>query len=167
MPQPHDHKQPAYQPGEHPNLPPPATVSGVVGWVYANFLSSPFNFLLTAVTLWFLWLILPPAVQWFFIDAAYTGADRNECLATADGACWAFVNERLRLFTYGFYPAEERWRVNLSFVLLCLALVPVLFDKIPLPQIWALLCDRVSVYRRLVADRGRGVRIRPAPRTDR
>ena len=125
-------RQRAWKPGEHPDLPPPANISGVVGWVRANFLSSPLNIALTVLSLWFLWLILPPAVQWFFLDAAYTGADRNECAAKADGACWAFVNERLQLFTYGFYPAEERWRVNLSFVLLCVALIPVLFDRAPL-----------------------------------
>ncbi len=124
-------QQSTYKRGEHPELPPPTHVRGVVSWVRGNFLSSPLNIALTAITLWFLWWIVPPAVQWFFIDAAYTGANRQECLAKADGACWAFVNERLRLFTYGFYPAEEHWRVNLSFVLLCLALIPVLFDNLP------------------------------------
>lgn len=120
-----------YLPGKHPDLPPPIAVGGTIGWIRGNLLSSKFNIILSLLTLWFLYLILPPAIYWFFIDAAYTGADRNECLAKASGACWAFVNERLRLFTYGFYPAEERWRVNLSFVLLCLAMVPVLFDKVP------------------------------------
>ncbi len=124
-------EQASYKPGEHPELPPPANVRGITGWVRGNFLSSPFNIILSALSLWFLWWVIPPAVDWFFIDAAYTGADRNECRAKAGGACWAFVGERLQLFTYGFYPAEERWRVNLSFVLLCLALVPVLFDHVP------------------------------------
>ncbi len=121
----------SYKPGEHPELPPPIKIRGIAGWARNNFFSSPFNIILSAVSLWLLWLILPPAIEWFFIDAAYTGADRSECRAKADGACWAFVNERLRLFTYGFYPAEERWRVNISFVLLCFAVVPVLFDKVP------------------------------------
>ena len=46
-------------------------------------------------------------------------------------ACWAFIGERLPLFTYGFYPAEHRWRVNLSFIMLVFALIPILFDNIP------------------------------------
>ena len=37
----------------------------------------------------------------------------------------------MALFTYGFYPIEERWRVNLSFVLFIVALVPVLWDAAP------------------------------------
>lgn len=124
-------KSQSYPPGEHPDLPPPISVGGLVGWMRRNLLSSPFNVILTIVSLWLLWVIVPPAIEWFFIDAAYTGENRRECLAKADGACWAFVGERLQLFTYGFYPAEERWRVNLSFVLLCIAMVPVLFDHIP------------------------------------
>jgi general L-amino acid transport system permease protein len=51
--------------------------------------------------------------------------------APAAGACWAFIDDRLALFTYGFYPEPLRWRVNLSFVLLALAIVPVLYDKLP------------------------------------
>ena len=122
----------SYKPGEHPTLPPPVKERGTIGWVLANLLSSPLNIGLTALSIWFLWWIIPPMMDWFFIDAAYTGADRNACRAKASGACWAFVNERFKLFTYGFYPAEYRWRVNLAFVLLCVALVPVLFDKTPL-----------------------------------
>ena len=47
------------------------------------------------------------------------------------GACWAFIENRLSLFTYGFYPGHLHWRVNLSFVLLVLALIPVLYEKLP------------------------------------
>jgi general L-amino acid transport system permease protein len=47
------------------------------------------------------------------------------------GACWAFIKDRVALFTYGFYPPELRWRVNISFVLLALAVVPVLYEKLP------------------------------------
>ena len=121
----------SYAPGQHPDLPAPANLVGPIAWIRGNLLSSPFNIVLTLVCAWLLWKILPPMIEWFFIDAAYTGADRNECRAKAGGACWAFVNERLQLFTYGFYPLEQRWRVNFSFVLLCLAMVPVLFDKVP------------------------------------
>ena len=123
--------QTTYQPGEHPDLPAPSNLVGPIAWVRNNLFSSTFNIILTIVCAWLLWKILPPTIEWFFIDAAYTGADRNECRAKAGGACWAFVNERLQLFTYGFYPLEQRWRVNLTFVLLCLAMVPVLFDKVP------------------------------------
>ena len=46
-------------------------------------------------------------------------------------ACWAFIKGRIQLFIYGFYPHDSRWRVNLSFILLIMAIVPVLYDKMP------------------------------------
>lgn len=122
---------PVYKPGEHPDLPPPMLISGPVAWVRDNLLSSTTNILLTIVSVYFLYKILPPALEWFFFDAAYTGSDRRECEAKAGGACWAFVGERFRLFTYGFYPQAERWRVNIAFILLPLALVPILWDRAP------------------------------------
>ena len=42
------------------------------------------------------------------------------------------IRERLSLFTYGFYPEAERWRVNLSFALMIPAIIPILFDRAPL-----------------------------------
>ena len=120
-----------YAPGTHPDLPPPANTVGAVGWLRENLLSSPTNIVLTILTIYFLYIILPPSLSWLFFDAAYTGKSREECRAVASGACWAFVGERFNLFVYGFYPIEERWRVNLSFILLPLAIWPVLFDKVP------------------------------------
>ena len=32
---------------------------------------------------------------------------------------------------YGFYPRDEVWRVNLSYIMLAVAVVPLLFDKFP------------------------------------
>ncbi len=121
-----------YQPGEHPDLPPPVHTIGPIAWVRQNLLSSPSNIVMTAVSIWLLYIIVPPTLDWLLFDAAFTGADRNECRAQAGGACWAFISERFRLFTYGFYPIEERWRVNLSFILLPAALIPVLYDRLPL-----------------------------------
>ncbi len=120
-----------YKPGEHPDLPPPSNTIGPIAWIKENLFSSPTNVIMTIVVVWLLYKILPPAIDWLFLDAAYTGADRDECKAKGNGACWAFITERMRLFAYGFYPAGERWRVNLSFVLLLVATAAVLFDNFP------------------------------------
>ena len=48
-----------------------------------------------------------------------------------DGACWAFITERFKIFIYGFYPEPERWRAILAFVLMFVAIGPLLFDKFP------------------------------------
>ena len=50
----------------------------------------------------------------------------------ASGACWAVVRERFNQFMFGFYPPELYWRPILTFVLLLVALAPVLFDWMPM-----------------------------------
>ena len=124
-----------YKPGEHPDLPPPRNLVGPIAWVREHLLSSPTNIILTFLTAWLLIKAVPPGLDWAFFDAVFVGEDRNACRAKGDGACWAFISERFELFTYGFYPEAERWRVNLAFVLLIVALIPILFDKVPFRKI--------------------------------
>ncbi len=49
----------------------------------------------------------------------------------AVGACWPFVQAKFDQFIYGFYPEAERWRVNLTFLLGALLLVPLLIPRAP------------------------------------
>jgi general L-amino acid transport system permease protein len=104
--------------------PPPLAASGVIGWLRRNLFSSVFNVVLTVVCVLLLVWIVPPLVKFLLIDAVWQGTGRLDCLARPEqpevGACWAFVIERLNFFTYGFYPVEERWRVNIFFALLAL-----------------------------------------------
>ena len=130
----------SYVPGTHPDLPPPRRTTGVVGWVHENLLSSPLNIALTAFGVFFLYTIVPPLLDWAFLKAIWTADSRNECWAKMDvpeeAACWAFIKGRLNLFIYGFYPVAERWRVDVSFVLLVFAILPVLYDKLPGRRHW-------------------------------
>ena len=120
-----------YLPGTHPDLKPPKSVHGPVHWVKVNLFGSVTNTALTLLVVYFLYSIIPILAEWIYFDAAFEGESRKDCRAVAQGACWAFIDERLSLFIYGFYPVEERWRVDLSFLLLILALVPVLYDNMP------------------------------------
>lgn len=122
---------PQYEPGAHPDLPPPFATTGPIKWVRENLFSSPANIMLTLVAGFFLYKILPSVFNWAFMDATFVAADRNECRATNTGACWAFIAERWELFTYGFYPAEHRWRVNLTFVLFIVSVVALLWENCP------------------------------------
>lgn len=124
--------QQQYAPGQHPSMPPPFKTRGVALWLRENLFSSPTNIALSLLAIYFLYKVLPGVFEWTLFDAAFVGADRNECSAKAGGACWAFIGERLRLFTYGFYPEAERWRVNLSFLLLVLSCIVLLWEKCPL-----------------------------------
>ena len=124
-----------YVPGTHPDLPPPVKTTGIIAWGKHNLFSSPLNSVLTLLSLWFLWSIIPPFLDWAFVNSIWTAGNRQECWdqmpSPALGACWAFIENRFSLFTYGFYPEHLHWRVNLSFVLLVLALIPVLYEKLP------------------------------------
>ena len=131
---------PPYAPGTHPDLPPPVRTTGVVGWARQNLFSSPFNVVLTLLGIWFLASVIPPMAEWAFVKSIWTAESRAECwgkmAVPEEAACWAFIKGRLNLFVYGFYPVEERWRVDLSFVLLVFAIVPVLYDRLPGRRRW-------------------------------
>ena len=51
--------------------------------------------------------------------------------AHAVGACWPFIQAKFSQFIYGFYPEAERWRVNLTFILAAILLVPLLIPRLP------------------------------------
>jgi len=115
--------------------PPPATMTGALGWVRANLLSSPFNIALTILIVGLLAWAVPEVVKFLFIDAVWTGNDRDACLASVQhreiGACWPFVWERLPYFIYGSYPISERWRVDVFFVMLAVGIVWLLWLNAP------------------------------------
>lgn len=69
----------AYAPGEHPNLPPPAGTTGIVGWVRKNLFSSPLNALLTLSAGYVLYLFLGWAWNWAIAGAVISGEDQTIC----------------------------------------------------------------------------------------
>jgi general L-amino acid transport system permease protein len=50
-----------------------------------------------------------PLLKWLVVDATFRGVTRADC--TGSGACWVFIHARFQQFMFGFYPADERWRV--------------------------------------------------------
>ena len=115
--------------------PPPATMTGALGWLRANLLSSPFNIALTILIGLLLAWVIPEIVKFLFIDAVWAGNDREACLESvqhrAIRACWPFVWERLPYFIYGSYPISERWRVDIFFVMLAVGVVWLLWLNAP------------------------------------
>ncbi len=113
-----------------PSLPPPVLEGGAWGWIYRNLFSSPMNTVLTVSGVAFLILIIPPFFRWAILDATWIGNSRAACDKTAlsgtIGACWVFIKVRFGLFLYGFYPEAERWRVDLTVIVLALGLLPIL-----------------------------------------
>ncbi|REG83923.1 amino acid ABC transporter permease [Marinomonas pollencensis] len=101
-----------------PSLPPPSTAVGPVAWLRQNLFSSPLNVFLTLFSIYIIYLIVPPIIEWGIINATWEGASKAEC--TAGGACWAFINVYFEQFMYGLYPSEETWRINLAVILIVL-----------------------------------------------
>ena len=124
-----------YLPGTHPDLPPPAGTVGIIGWLKNNLFSSLSNTLLTLVSVYFLYLFIDSAINWFVLDAVVDANDKPGCRKQGDGACWAVITRRFDQFIYGFYPIAERWRLDTSFVLLFFAAAPLLYPDIKFRKI--------------------------------
>src|SRR5215470_4454101 len=115
--------------------PAPVKTTGFVGFLRGRLFNSPTNILLTILAVLLVWYTVIPALRFLLIDAVWHGSDRNACLSENAGhpvgACWPYISAKLDQFIYGFYPAQERWRVNLTFLLAGLLLVPMLIPRLP------------------------------------
>ncbi len=116
---------------EEPFLAPPRRRAGGIEAIYAGLFSSIGNIVLTVVGMALIVLVVPPIIRWAFIDAVWTGENRDACLSPEAGACWAFVKAKFWQFMYGRYPLGERWRVDLTVVLLIVGLVPMAIPRVP------------------------------------
>src|SRR5215208_3614173 len=123
-------------------LPAPVALTGVIGWMRASLFAGPLNTILTILTILLLIWIVPPILDFLFIHAVWSGADREACLPTAEhpevGACWAFVRDRFSYFIYGSYPIPERWRVDIFFAMLAIGIFWLLWLEAPRRDLGAL-----------------------------
>jgi general L-amino acid transport system permease protein len=127
----------AHAPGAHPELPPPVTEVGVVGWLRKNLFSSWGNAFLTAVCFYLLYLAVPRFIDWALFSANWqVGTSRADCVNP--GACWTMTRARFGILMYGFYPVSERWRVDLAFVLQFIAIFGLLTEGVPFKKYWAI-----------------------------
>jgi general L-amino acid transport system permease protein len=110
---------------------PPASEIGLIGWLRRNLFSSWSNTLLTLVGLYVTWRLVEGIVSWGFVNAVWTGDGGEACRVEGSGACWAFIRAKFSQFIYGRYPFEERWRVDLVFVMAVAGLLPLMVPQIP------------------------------------
>jgi len=121
-----------------PERSPPPTSVGFMGWLRENLFSNWQNTLLTAVSIAFIYYVLQGVLPWIF-QSVWFADSLNECREimkatwgdTHGHACWGVIRERWLQLLFGFYPSEQYWRPILAFVLLLLAIAPVLFPEVP------------------------------------
>jgi general L-amino acid transport system permease protein len=113
----------------------PIKTTGFVGFLRTRLFNSPTNILITIVSALLLWFTVIPSVKFLVIDAVWSGKDRSACLAEnaghVVGACWPYIQAKFTQFMYGFYPEQERWRANLTFILAAILLLPLLIPRLP------------------------------------
>ncbi|MEZ5676483.1 L-glutamine ABC transporter membrane protein /L-glutamate ABC transporter membrane protein /L-aspartate ABC transporter membrane protein /L-asparagine ABC transporter membrane protein [Thalassovita litoralis] len=122
-----------------PQQEPPATSVGVVGWMRQNLFSGWLNSAITVICAVFVFYIAGFLLSWA-VSPTWAATSLGECreiLAGHEGACWGVIRDRWVQLLFGFYPADQYWRPILTFVLLAVALAPVLFaDKVPAKLIY-------------------------------
>jgi len=127
-----------------PERDPPPSASGIIGWARQNLFDGISNSILTLASLAFIYWVLSHFIPWFW-SPTWNASSLNDCrdmvheAGKAHGACWAVINERWPQILYGFYPTELRWRPNLAFALMFVAMIPILFAMISRRMNWFLL----------------------------
>ena len=116
----------------------PLSETGVIGWFRKNMFSDIPNTILTIIVAYFIISVLGNILPWVF-SPTWNSGSLTECRGIlaelgrsghgGGGACWGVIRERWLQLLFGFYPSELYWRPILAFILLGLALAPVLFDK--------------------------------------
>ena len=117
-----------------PPSPPPASETGIVKWMRENLFSSVTNSILTLAALYAIYSILSGSMPWILggIWHAPSLQACREILAGDSAGCFAVLTERWHQLIFGFkYPQEAYWRPTLAFVLLIVAVAPVLFANLP------------------------------------
>ena len=103
----------------------PLTSKGMSAWIRDNLFPSVTSSLLTLASLYLLYLILPPLLEWMIFDATWSGT-KDEI--TGEGARWIYIYEKFDQYMYGFYPSELQWRPNLILSLFVISIIA--FKKI-------------------------------------
>jgi len=90
-----------------------------------------YNGVLSVLFLLFIAMVVGNLIDWALLKAVFVADDRTACVASPEGACWAYVRAKFAQWIYGFYPIDQRWRVNLAFLLGIGGLIPMLIPRIP------------------------------------
>ena len=100
--------------------PAPSNARGVFHWIKENLFNSILSSILTLLSFYFIYITVPPLLDWMIFDATWTGTKEE---ITKEGARWIFIIEKFDQFIYGFYPEELYWRPNLALALFVIYII--------------------------------------------
>ena len=114
---------------EIPQSAPPITEVGIIKWLRENLFSSWLNSILTVLSLYFIFILLKDFIPWAY-GAHWKTESIRECYdVNPNVACFSVLTARWKQLLFGFYPPEEYWRPTLTFFLLILSIIPILFTR--------------------------------------
>jgi general L-amino acid transport system permease protein len=117
-----------------PPSPPPVSEAGAIKWMRENLFSNIPNSILTIAAIYIIYRLLVGFTPWLW-NGLWTTTSLAECREILDGTvggCFSVLTERWNQLMFGFkYPTDQYWRPSLAFVLLLIAVSPVLFSNLP------------------------------------
>jgi len=129
-----------------PEQTPPTNAIGAVRWVRENLFNGILNSILTILSiLAVIWIVM--AIGPWLMNSIWNSDSLSQCreILTAagsvnhegtHGACWGVIKERWPQLLFGFYPSELYWRPTVTFVMMCIAIAPILFPSVPRKVLW-------------------------------
>jgi len=96
---------------EKQTRPAPENLKGPMHWLKENLFYKPSDIIVTFLILFILIKIIPPFLDWAFINASFSGTTKID--AVGSGANWIFIKEKFSMFMYGFYPSSEVYRLKI------------------------------------------------------
>jgi general L-amino acid transport system permease protein len=126
--------------------PPLSEQKGPLGWMRANLFNSIGNSIVSVLILLAVAYLLPRAISWAFLNATTT--PNPEACREVSGACWGFINEKLRLMIFGTYPYEQQWRPLVAMIATALVTFARDFRGWWLLPLWLLMWAAVYLLMR-------------------
>ena len=114
----------------------PVKTTGFVGFLRTRLFNSPTNILLTIVSALLLWFTVVPAVKFLLVDAVWTRQRTAtpaspKMRATRSAPAGLSCRRSSASSSTASIREPERWRVNLTFLLAALLLLPLLIPRLP------------------------------------
>ncbi|MCB1396043.1 MAG: amino acid ABC transporter permease [Rhodobacter sp.] len=117
---------------------PPSSQVGVTKWMRENLFDGWVSAVLTVLAVAAIGYAIVHLYPWF-ANSVWNADSLTQCreiLDGATGACWAVIRVNWLQLIFGFYPPDLYWRPVLLFVLLFVAIAPILFPSVPRKVLW-------------------------------